>query len=213
MPSIYYYPIWLLTVDDNRNSTLADLFESDMELFLEEKRQFYDSLMGTQYHHKALYELLEVQRLSSLMLIKVFRANLNILNSNLPTMDVYRLKDKTKNLLATWRVKGEHIVHPYDNSIFTDVLRKSEKWDSHPKLAIEAGDPVDWNGIILSRLSDIHKTLHELFNHGESRILISMQKDPDEDQDIGQHVATSVLPAVQEIYNQLLGYIRFVNGL
>lgn len=209
MSGTYFYPLWLLTIDDARNSQLADLFETEIEEFVIQKTKFYDSLGGTQYHSKALYDLLTIQQLATNMLVRLFRSNLNVLNSTLPTIDVVRIKEKTKNVLGAWKTSCLNITHPFDNSQFIDTILKHEKWDGHPKLTLETGEPVDWNGIILSRLSDIHRNLHELFVYGESQILLHIHGQ----QDIAMHVTTSILVAVQDIHGQLISYLRFINSL
>lgn len=206
MPSVYTFPIWLLTDDDTRNGDVADMIEEDLESFLEIKKNFYSSLEGTVHDIKELHDLLEIQRISTLMLLKLFRSNLNIFNSALPEIDVVRIKDRAKQTLGVWRRESFNMGHPFGDGSFFEVVHKPNKWDDHTKFTDGTQEPLDWNGIVLSRFSDIHRHLHDLFAHGEARMLLALDTDV-------RVIVSTILPAVTNMYKELLGYINLVNTL
>lgn len=209
MSGAYTYPVYQITSDDARNSQIADLIEDSLDIFIDAKTRFYDEFKDTEYHEKALYDLLEVERMATQMLVRMFRTNLNTLNSSMPQIDVIRYRDKCKIILGIWRAQSGFSVHPFGDGYFVDLVHKPEKWEQHPKFGEEGGSPADWNGIVLSRLSDIHKNISDLFTFAEGRLLSPITRNTS----LKTFITNTMLPSTQIIYNQLLVYVRFINAL
>lgn len=204
----YTFPIWLLTVDDVRNNQIADMLEDTFDSYKAQKEAFYDSLEGTLFHHKALYDLLEMQTVATKMLLEIFRCNINVLHTELPEIDVYRLRNISKHALAVWRSESKQIVHQLSDDNLLDSIHHPNKWDEHPKFS-ENGEPVDWNGIVLSRLSEIHRHIHDLSTHVEGRILLNRQGDAD----LVRRITDNTLPSLRLIFQELQSYCRLVNSI
>jgi hypothetical protein len=208
MPIAYTFPIWLLTHNDAHNHQVADMIEEDLESFIAMKKQFYSSLEGTHAYVQELHDLLRVFQISQELLITIFRTNVNIVNSQLPHIDVIRLKDRTKSTLSVWRHNCNDIVHPYSSSSFIDIIFNANRWDMHDKFTTKDGTPADWNGIVLSRLSDIHRNVSELFVHGESRLLVGREVD----MSFRLCIASTMLPTMNLITQNLLMYKRLLDS-
>lgn len=204
----YTYPVWSLTVDDSRNNQLADMQEESLGTFYTSKRHYYDTLQGTLHHNSSLYELLDVLHIASTMVIELFRCNLNVLNTTLPEIDIHRIRNVSKRTLGVWRHRSSDLAFPFSLGNLIDLTYHPERWDAH-KSFTEYGDPKDWNGVVLSRLSDIHKQANDMFVMGEARCLLNRPEDADFIRSIGE----SVLPAMQAIHREFKDYTRIINSL
>lgn len=169
---MYQYPFLLLTADDIRNSSIADMIEDEMTENTTIKNEFYTSL-PSELPKKVLYDLLEIDNTMANIFVEIFRSNMNVLDSKMPDIDVWRVKDKLKRLLTILRRKCPDITHPFDDFLFSDKIRKIDLWEDNK--AFNKETPSEWNAIFLNRISDIHRHMYRLVNILEPRVLVFNQ--------------------------------------
>ena len=113
--TMYYYPFLLLTEDDVRNATIADLLDDQALESIALKKALYNSLPDNM-PIRALYDLLDIEAVMNKLLCDILRANVNVLKKTLPDIDNWRVKDKLKRSLTMLRRKSVDILHTYDDS-------------------------------------------------------------------------------------------------
>lgn len=214
---MYYYPLLLLTSDDVRNNSLADMFQDELSESNSLKNVLYESLENDKVQKKSLYDLLEIENIISKSILDVFRSNMNILNSDLPAIDIWRIREKTKRLLTILRRKCQDLLHPFDNYTFADNLTKSELWEDSVVLGSET-DTQLWNSTVLKRISDIHHYLSKLVDSLEKRVLVgnitleSQNEEFIKTQEIISNLGV-ISEATRVIYKEIKDYIRLVDHL
>jgi cob(I)alamin adenosyltransferase len=219
---MYSYPFLLMTMDDIRNASLADMFEDELLDTLKWKTEFYESLPES-FPKRALHDLKEIEATITKILLEIFRSHMNILSTKLPAIDVYRVREKLKRLLIMMRRKGVEIMHEYDTEYtFADTVRKLDKWEEHESMR---GDNVsDANSVFLNRVSDIHHHLSRLVENMEPRLLIFSQVSslPEEQANHAlEHVSnltsstdiSKIAEVCRILYKEIKEYIRLVDSL
>jgi len=201
----------MLTSDENHNHKVADLLQENIDWFIMKKKQFYDTIHGA----KELYDLLEILRLVQQLLIYQFRSNINIFNSQLPYTVNLRIKNSIKNLLAVWRIRSKTLIHPYVDSSFIDTVATDGRWECHPKLIDSSSTLDEWNGIIISRLGNLHQTVYEIFTHLEPRFLVSYNTSGacHIDIDTRKNISNKMLPAMNFILQQFVTYQQLIDDI
>lgn len=198
---MYYYPVFLLTEDAARNRTLADLLASEQKRDIAMKTRLYDSLPAAA-QHKAFYDLLELEKSMTGVLVDIFRADYNVLNTSLPEIDHWRLQEKAKRLLAIMKSKGESLVHPYQEESYLEMFREARKWGDWPKVPT----PSEWNDIILGRVSDLHRHVSGLIDNVRTALHFG------EDAETIASVVT-FLEAWRAMAREVKDYTRLVSSL
>jgi len=202
---MYWFPFLSITSDDVRNAAIADIFEDELSESQRLKNEFYSSLHESGVpQHKALFDLLELERLNSTTMLDIFRTNFTVLEAQLPDIDVWRIREKTKRLLTFLRLKGKEIIHPFDDFSFSDKLRKPDLWEDNT--IFRDAPPQQWNTIILNRISDIHHHLSKLVEHLEKRILTGI--DLETTTNTGAY-----LESTRSITREIKDYTRLINSL
>lgn len=217
---MYQFPFLLLTEDDARNSALADLIEDDLLETNILKKNLYKRLPN-ELQIKSLYDLLAIQDIMTKILCEIFRSHMNVLNKDLPEINVWRIKEKLKRTLTITRRKSADILHNYDGYAFGDTLRKLDLWEDHPVL--KGTKPHEWNANFLNRISDIHRHMYRLCIVLEDLLLLQNQqlKTSDDKSDtldkLDHNVITNslgkILDACRAIHKEVRDYVRLVDSL
>lgn len=211
---MYYYPFLLLSDDDIRNSTMADLIEGEMHDDKKLKEEFY-RVLPDDLPKKVLYDLLDIQNTITLILLDTFRCNLNILSTNLGEAKIWQVKEKLKRLLAMLRRKCSEIMYPIEELTFFDIVSKTEKWEES-KIFAEIS-PAEWNSLFLTRLSDIHRYVSKLVEVLEPQVLVKnhLLKSPSVDTNRNIEITTvgHVLETCRLMYKEVKEYILLIDSL
>ncbi len=146
---MYYYPFLLLTDNTVRNRSIAELLANEQKKEVSVKQTIYDSLPAAA-QHKALYDLLELEKSLTNTLCDVLRADYTVLSTILPKIDHWRLEEKAKRLLAVTKTKAHTLTHSYSD--INMLLNERVDWGDAP-----ANTPSEWNDLVLSRISDVHR--------------------------------------------------------
>jgi hypothetical protein len=214
---MYQYPFLLLTEDDVRNSTIADMIEEDMLETSLLKKNLYNRLPDS-IDVKKLYDLLEIQVIMTKMLCDFFRSHMNVLHRDLPEIDIWRIKEKLKRTLTVTRRNCADLLHNYDGYVFGDTLRKLDLWEDHPVL--RDAKPQKWNNHFLNRISDIHRHMYRLCLVLEDILLLQNQQLKSVDnkgRDNQDHIANinslgKITEACRTIHKEVKDYIRLVDS-
>ncbi len=146
---MYYYPFYLLTDNASRNRSIAELLATEQKKEVSAKRALYDSLPEAA-QHKALYDLLELEKALTGTLCDVLRADYSVLTTALPKIDHWRLEEKAKRLLAVIKSKARTLTHQFGD--FGTITGDNVQWGDTP-----VASPNDWNNLVLVRVADIHR--------------------------------------------------------
>jgi hypothetical protein len=215
---MYYFPFLLLTEDDIRNGTIADLFEDDMIDTLAYKKLLYESLPDDM-PIRSLTDLSDIQLTVNKILCETLRSNMNVLKKPLPEIDNWRIKDKLKRSLTMLRRKCADILHTYDNYTFSDLLRKPDMWEDHPHFHVTR--PIDWNTVFLNRISDIHRHVCKLVEILEIKLLLKnvmLKKTEYNETNLTNDTnlmnsTAKILEACRFIHRETKEYIRLIDSL
>lgn len=216
---MYQFPLLLLTEDDVRNSALADMFEDELIDTVKIQKALYDSLMENM-PIRSLYDLMEINVIMTKILCDIFRSHMNVLNKELPEIDIWRVKERLKRTLTIIRRKSTDILHTYDDYLFGDTLRKTELWEDNP--SVKSSKPYEWNANFLNRISDIHKHMHRLTITIEPRLLVKTQQlkslENQDDTAVNDYTETinslpKILEACRGIHKEIKDYVRLIDSL
>jgi len=210
---MYQYPLLLLTGDDVRNATLADLLEDEMIDTTKLKKKFYDNLTDDM-PLRNLYDLVEIEVIMTKMICDIFRSHMNVMHKDLPNMDRWRLKERLKRTLTIVRRRCSDILHTFDDYSFGDTLRKLELWEEN--CSRKDSTPEEWNANFLNRVSDIHRHLFRYITVIEPRLLVRNQQLKTSDgseYDDAVNSISKTLEACRTIYKEIKDYVRLVDSL
>ena len=154
---MYQFPFLLLTSDEVRNNVLADMINDELETYKISERKFIDELPDS-IAKKPLIDLADTEIILTQLLLDTFRSRMNVLNSELPEIDYWRLKDKVKKLLTVMRRKSSELIHHSSDCKFIDLVKKVEMWEDAKLFTSKT--PIEWNQTVLNRISDIHHNVH-----------------------------------------------------
>lgn len=222
---MYYFPYLLLSKNDTRNNNIAESLEEELGVMLSLKKSFYQSL--PQELIKPLYDLLEIITHNEKILINLFRTNLNIISEELPQIDIFRIRDRLMKLLIIMRIKSKDLLHNLDDIFtFSDIVRKQELWEGFPlfkKEIVDIETVVEWNNLLLQRLSNIHENIYKLFFILEPILLTiifsvslsqnSLQNDKIFNETGIIHKIPEMVSAITIIYTETLIYTKLLNSL
>lgn len=222
---MYYFPYLLLSKNDTRNNNIAESLEEELGVMLSLKKSFYQSL--PQELIKPLYDLLEIMTHNEKILINLFRTNLNIISEELPQIDIFRIRDRLMKLLIIMRIKSKDLLHNLDDIFtFSDIVRKQELWEGFPlfkKEIVDIETVVEWNNLLLQRLSNIHENIYKLFFILEPILLTiifsvslsqnSLQNDKIFNETGIIHKIPEMVSAITIIYTETLIYTKLLNSL
>jgi hypothetical protein len=198
--NMYYYPIFLLTEDAARNRMLADLLANEQKRDAAMKLEVYGTLPASA-QHKALYDLVDLEKSMITVVVDILRADYNVLNTNLPDIDHWRLQEKAKRLLSMLKSLAERLVHPYQEERYAELIRDAQKWD-----VSTLHSPAAWNDLILMRVSDIHRHVTRLVDN--VRVTIPYGQDAETLASIG-----TFLESWRAIAREVKDYTRLVSSL
>lgn len=160
---MYYHPFWLITGNDVRNASIADALQEEFDELKQQKATFYSSLPESE----GLFKLLEINTCMFKILSILLKANLNILNSRLDPIDVYRSTQKIKRTLGACRLSCISQVHDFDIFSFIDTLHQPAKWEDFSSKEIR-----DLGDNFLTRIGMVHQH-YESFTSFVELILVS----------------------------------------
>lgn len=215
---MYQYPLLLLTSDDVRNATIADLLEAEMSDWEILKKSLYSRLSDEQIK-RYLYDILEIEITMTKMLLVIFRSNINVVNKELTPLEQWRIKERLKRCLYAIRTCSVNILHNHDNYAFSDSLMKLELWEN--SVNVVSSTTSDWNRNFVSRVGDVHKHLHRLVSVLEPVLLFSNVhlKPLDKKKGLATNYNETInslgtiLEACRKIYNEISEYTRLMDTL
>ena len=212
---MYSYPLLLLTNDDVRNATIADLLELEFTDYANSRRELYSRLSDETVRH--LYDLLDINTTVNKMLYIIFRSNVNAVKKDTTPLDTWRIKERLKRSLFKIRTCCGNILHSYDNYAFSDSLMKLDLWENYVNIVDTTFN--DWNNNFLQRIGDIHKHIYRLVSVLETLLLLSsvslkpvtVVKKEDYTNTIKS--LGKILEACRTIHTEVADYFRLVDSL
>lgn len=203
----------MLTEDEIRNNSIADLLEEEAERIETEWKEIVIAL-DEKIQKKTLYELFEMQKIMSKVLSETFRSKLVKLSNGSSEIQQYQTKERMKRLIALLRTRSEELIHPFDDYQFSDKVRKKDVWENSP--IFRQNDLSLCVGLLTSRLSEIHYNIFKLTEKFTFYIITEPQtlnnfqhsKYNDTIRRIGHY-----LEVCRSIQKELFDYYHFINNL
>lgn len=192
---MYYHPFWLITGNDVRNASIADALQEEFDELKQQKSTFYSSLPES----AALFKLLEIDTCMFKILSTLLKANLNILNSRLDSIDVYRSTQKIKRTLGACRVACNTQVHEFDVFSFIDTLHQPSKWEDFSSSEIR-----DLGDNFLTRIGTAHQHYESFTSFIELILLTGSEVNYDID-----HFVTGAYSLLRDVAD----YAKIINSL
>lgn len=207
---LYSYPFYLITADQARNSSVYSKLLNEMYQYLDNKETKVNELVtaNPSINIGHLTTVMEIEKNITKLLLLALSANYEVLNSELPTMDKYRMKEKAKQLLAAARSYLHVLMTPYYTSFeMHDLIANNDDWDSHSVFKSSTSTVSDMNSVVLMKMSLIHRHVTYTLNAIEQYVLSGTHNH-----DVNK-VLTDVSNSVTAIFTQFTGYTKFINGL
>ena len=195
---MYYYPFYLLTDNAVRNRNIAELLTTEQKKEMAVKKALYDSLPAAA-QHKALYDLLELEKALTATLCDVLRADYQVFGTTLPKIDHWRVEEKAKRLLAVIKLKVRTLTHQYSDASF--LIGDQVQWGDVP-----VATPSAWNDLVLVRVADIHRHVSSFIDN--VRITVQTGQDAESMSSVGRF-----LEDWRAIAREVKEYTRLVSSL
>lgn len=210
---MFAHPLLLLTANGERNRRIAEILEAEVQHEYSTKASYYGDLPSQKFDVAALVNLCAMEKSMCVLVVAAFRTKLDSLNLDLPDIDFWRLKEKVKKCLSSIRRTSAGITHVFDDGDFTAKVGEHESWDEHPSFTNAASNDrarlIQWNALLLNRVSDVHRALHYWISDRERRLLIA--SSPDQRLPAGADEVIAEL--IRTVTRELNEYYRMVNGL
>lgn len=207
---LYSYPFYLITADQARNTSVYSKMLNEMYQYLDNKETKVNELLAANpsINIGHLTAVMAIEKNITKLLLLALSANYEVLNSELPTMDKYRMKEKAKQLLATARNYLRSLMTPYYTSFeMHDLIAKNDDWDSHPVFKSSTTTVSDMNSVVLMKMSLIHRHVSYTLYAIEQHVLSGTHNHD------ANKVLADVSSSVTAILTQFTGYTKFINGL
>lgn len=207
---LYSYPFYLITADQARNTSVYSKMLNEMYQYLDSKEIKVNEIVADNpsINSGHLASIIAIEKNITKLLLLALSANYEVLNSELPTMDKYRMKEKAKQLLATSRTFLRSLMTPYYTSFeMHDLIANNDDWDSNAVFKTASSSVSDMNSVVLMKMSLIHRHVSYTLNTIEQHVYSGTHK-PDVTK-----VLDDVSTSVSSILTQFTGYTKFINGL
>ncbi|KAJ3354042.1 hypothetical protein GGF32_002716 [Allomyces javanicus] len=187
---------------DDRQST-ATALERGCAEYKTAMTQVFDGLAGTPRHSKTLYDAMQCLDLAVSAVRAVLACRCGILESELPSIDVTRIKIRTRGMLTVLRQNAKGIVNEHGVPAFVTLVSDPAFWETSQ----HTFTPREWFNLVLTRVVDVAVyTFHSTMLVVAS--LLAQQSLQDADV-----VARSVCPSLQRIVKDVQDYVYFVEHL
>jgi len=155
-----------------------------------------------------LNSIMSIEKSLTKLLLIAIGANYEVFNSELPSMDKYRMKEKGKQLLAIARISLRNLLTPYFSSLeMHDLLAKSDDWDSHPVFKSQTSTVSEMNSVVLMKMSLIHRHVSYTLDAMEKSVISCTASH-----DIGT-ILPEVASSLASILTAFTGYTKFIDTL
>jgi hypothetical protein len=211
---MYTFPFLLLTADDVRNGNIADMFDEEISQHLASRKSFFETLPD-ELPVEHLQDILSIEVLLGNIFSDMCKCNMNILSSDLPEMDIWRVRERVKRLLTLLRRKSVDLIHPFDNFTFSDKVKKHDLWEDND--AIFSGQPENWNALVLTRISEIHQNVTRFANEMTPRLLVYnqvlKQSDSVDKEREAMDKIEKMVDTTRSIGREVKDYLRLIGSL
>lgn len=114
-------PLQYLTQDHDANLKIAVILASNFNKESEVRQHFYESLK-IDVQKKVTYDLLYIETILSQIIVEFFKLNFLVLQEDIPKVDTWRVREKSKRILKMLQLKGISSIHEYDCADYTNSL-------------------------------------------------------------------------------------------
>lgn len=207
---LYAYPFYLITADQARNTSIYTKMTNELYQYLDNKEIKINELVESNKSINIGYlnSIMSIEKSLSKLLLIAIGANYEVFNSELPSMDKYRMKEKGKQLLAITRISLRNLLTPYFTSLeMHDLLAKSDDWDSHPVFKSQTSTVSEMNSVVLMKMSLIHRHVSYTLDAMEKSVLSCTASH-----DIGT-ILPEVASSLASILTAFTGYTKFIDTL
>lgn len=207
---LYAYPFYLITADQSRNTSIYNKMTNELYQYLDNKEIKLNELAekNNTINIGQLSSVMTIEKSLAKMLLLALGANYEVFNSELPSMDKYRIKEKGKQLLAIARLALRNLLTPYFTSLeMHDLISKSDDWDAHPVFKSQTSTISEMNSVVLMKLSLIHRHMSYTLDAIEYHVISCSASH-----DLGT-ILENVSSSLATIITAFTGYTKFIDTL
>ena len=157
---MHFNPFLYLSSDHEKNKILYNNLNNEFEVYNQNKMKLYEKIN----QNKVLYDILYIESMLQTIFKEVCNININIFDTTIQEIDVWRLREKTKKILSILKRECTNTIHEYDNYSFVTVVQ--QEWDIDTKK-----DPMYWNKDILDKISFYFNHIYNFSDLTEKYIL------------------------------------------
>ncbi|KAJ3032283.1 hypothetical protein HDV00_007720 [Rhizophlyctis rosea] len=228
---MFTFPMLSLTADENRNRHIGGLLETEASSTFKQRRAFYEGLAGdATIDSRSLFTVDAAEREIYGALVNIFKMKISSLQGDMPEIDVWRVREKSKRVLGLMRKHISDVAHVIGPpTSFVEKLANATEWEENSVFSVsgdgsedDRGDDMmaQLNSLILSRFSDIHHAIHGWARWAEMTLLCPARHAHYQGDDTHSNIqrvtvesAEMVLGSVRIACREMMDYVRLVNHL